>query len=99
MTTPPLTDPEIFCVMCKEPVPLDRLKKRSITCSEKCQKERTAFLHRRVAAKKCRYCMRPATPEEQAAFRRFRKWEREQGVAGNEDKAKTDNEGASSDAL
>ena len=64
---------KIFCVMCKNEVPADRLKRRSITCTDECAKARTRYLHRRVAKKKCRYCMQPATPSEQAMFKAWRR--------------------------
>lgn len=64
---------KIFCVMCKNEVPVERLKRRSITCTDACSKARTRHLHRRVDRKKCRYCMQPSTPEERADFKAWRK--------------------------
>jgi hypothetical protein len=34
------------------------------------------MLRRLLDSRFCRYCSRPATPEEQARFRRWRAWER-----------------------
>jgi hypothetical protein len=64
---------KLFCVMCGTEIPEERLKRRAVTCKEECAKERTRYLHRRTARRKCRYCMQPATPEEQSAFKRWRK--------------------------
>jgi hypothetical protein len=67
----------VHCVVCGRLVPEDRMKKRAITCSSECGKERRNMLRRYfVDSKFCRYCMKPATPEEQARFRRWRAWEK-----------------------
>jgi hypothetical protein len=68
----------IYCAMCTEVVPEDRVRRRSITCGDECAKARTRWLHRRTARRKCRYCMQPATPEEQISYKRWRKAERDQ---------------------
>lgn len=74
-----VNDEKLFCVMCGTEVPIERRKKRSITCGDACKKERTRYLHRRAERTRCRYCSQPCTPEEQASYKRWRKWEREQG--------------------
>lgn len=66
----------VHCLMCAEKVPDGRMKKRAVTCSEECAKERTKQLRRLADLKYCRYCNRPATPEQQASWRRWRAWER-----------------------
>jgi hypothetical protein len=66
----------ICCVICGSNVPEERMKKRAITCSPACGKERSNMLRRLLDSRFCRYCSRPATPEEQARFRRWRAWER-----------------------
>jgi hypothetical protein len=70
-----MTTETLYCVMCGETMSEERKKKRSITCSDSCAKERTRYLHRRVARKKCRYCMQPATPDEIKLFKAWRKSE------------------------
>ena len=68
----------VWCVVCKEPVPDDRKRRRSTTCSKLCAGRRNAYLRARTDAKKCRFCGQPCTPEEKESFRSWRKWMREQ---------------------
>ena len=75
MARAPYVD-KLCCIICGSIIPEDRMKKRAITCSPEHSKERTNMLRRQLDAKRCRYCMRPATPEEQARFRRWRAWEK-----------------------
>lgn len=77
-----VNEDKLFCVMCGTEVPPERRKKRSITCTDECKKARTRYLHRRAERVRCRYCSQPCTPAEQASYKRWRKWEREQGALG-----------------
>src|SRR4051812_24885756 len=72
-----VNEEKLFCVMCSAEVPVERRKKRSITCSDECKKARTKYLHRRAERTRCRYCAQPCTPEEIARFKAWRKWERQ----------------------
>jgi hypothetical protein len=72
-----ISNAKVFCVVDGNEVPHDRVKKRAITCSKECATKRRNYLRNRVDQVKCRYCQQPATPEETARFRRWRKWERE----------------------
>lgn len=66
----------VHCVICGDVLTEERLKKRAITCSPEHSKDRANQLRRMLDAKRCRYCQRPATQEEQARFRRWRAWEK-----------------------
>jgi hypothetical protein len=68
-----LDNVEVFCVVCGTVVPLERKRRRSITCSDGCAKTRGAYLRARVEARKCKYCGVPASLEERAAFKAWRK--------------------------
>lgn len=70
-----LSNARVFCVVCGDDVPPDRVKKRAITCKKECATTRRNYLRSRVDQVKCRYCMQPASPEEAGRFRRWRKWE------------------------
>ncbi len=73
-----IDDMQVFCVMCKTEVPLDRKKRRSVTCSDECAKSRNNYLRERKELRKCKYCGTPSTPEEREDFRR---WRRERKMA------------------
>lgn len=66
---------ESFCVVDKNPIPVDRLKRRAVTCSKTCSKIRTAQLMAVMEQMECKYCRRPSTPEERQAYKRFRRLE------------------------
>ena len=72
-----LSNATVYCVVCGKSVPADRVKMRAISCTKECATIRRNYLRSRVDQAKCRYCMQPATPEETARYRRWRKWERE----------------------
>lgn len=65
----------VFCMNCGEPLPEDRIA-QSTTCQESCAIARKKMLLARRDAKQCRYCQKPSTLEQRAAFMRFRKLER-----------------------
>jgi len=56
-------------------VPEDRVKKGAVTCTPEHAKLRENALRAKRDATECRYCRRPSTPEERAAYSRFRKLE------------------------
>lgn len=63
----------VYCVVCANEVPLERKKKRSVTCSEDHQRIRKNHLRASKELKKCKYCNQPATPEERADFKAWRR--------------------------
>lgn len=63
----------VFCVVCGADVPLERKIKRSITCTAEHAKQRKAQLRARKEAKICKYCDQPATPEQVADFKAWRR--------------------------
>lgn len=64
------------CVVCTNPIPADRLKYGAITCSPEHGKIREAAIRAGKDTKECRYCRKPSTPEDRAAYQRFRKFEK-----------------------
>jgi len=71
---------QLNCVMCPNKIPRDRATRKFVTCSAECAAKRERWIKGRLDATHCRYCMRPSTPDERAAFKRFRAWERKQGI-------------------
>jgi hypothetical protein len=63
----------VFCVVCGADVPLERKKRRSVTCGEDCAKTRNNYLRERKELKRCKYCSQPSTPEERDDYRLWRK--------------------------
>ena len=88
------------CIMCGERIPDERLMRRkdTITCSLVCSKERDKYWRRRRDEKQCRYCQHPATPEEQARYRRWRAWEKKNPPTEAEVQASTITEQENDDA-
>jgi hypothetical protein len=80
------TGVQMRCVVCTNPIPADR-KKDAVTCGKICTKARKDFFRSRIDATSCRYCQRPATPEERARFQAWRRWEK-QGVSEEQSSAK-----------
>lgn len=64
-----------FCVVCTSQIPDERVKKSSVTCKRECADARRRAQRTLQDDRKCRYCSRPSSPEERAAFNRFRKLE------------------------
>jgi hypothetical protein len=65
-----------FCVVCTNELNAERMKFRSVTCSDECQSIRQRLLRKRVDDRECRFCHKPSTPARRDAFKRFKKWER-----------------------
>jgi len=78
------TDKPMHCIVCTNPIPATR-KKDAVTCSPACSGTRKAWQRSRMDQTKCRYCLRPSTPAERAAFNRWRKWEAAQASAAAAD--------------
>jgi predicted nucleic acid-binding Zn ribbon protein len=66
---------EIHCIMCKNPIPPERLSRLGVTCSDACKKARKDYLKNRIENKHCRYCHKPSTPEQRKRFQRWVRWE------------------------
>lgn len=76
-----LDEVPMFCVMCSTEVPLERKRKRSVTCSDDCSKKRGNYLRERKELRKCKYCNQPSTPEERDDFRAWRRDRKAQAKA------------------
>lgn len=68
-------DQETHCVVCGVKVPPERVRFKAITCTPEHAKLRKAQLRAKTDQRECRYCRKPSTVAERAAFQRFRKWE------------------------
>ena len=60
------------CVVCGNFVPPDRLRFKSITCSDACKKARKRAMYVQLESRNCMFCRKPATRGEQALWKRFR---------------------------
>lgn len=65
------------CVIDSVIIPPDRLRFKSVTCSKECGDTYAKIHQKKRDDKGCKYCHRPSSPNARRAFRRFRKWERE----------------------
>jgi predicted nucleic acid-binding Zn ribbon protein len=65
----------LHCIMCKEPIPPERLSRLGVTCSDACKKARKEYLKARIENRHCRYCHKPSTPEQRKRFQRWVRWE------------------------
>ena|ERR1700733_10407557 len=62
------------CIVCTSPVPASRARGRSKdTCSPACHAVRQLYRRFVVQTSKCIACFHPATPEERADFKEWRK--------------------------
>ena len=68
-----LHDLPMHCVVCQKVIPEDRDKRKATTCSPECLTIRKQALRNRMDLKRCRYCLRPSTPQDRAQFNRWRK--------------------------
>jgi predicted nucleic acid-binding Zn ribbon protein len=65
------------CTICGKEIPADHPKpKTTLTCSDECRDTREAWRRAKEDEKRCRYCMKPATPAERSRYRRWRNAER-----------------------
>ena len=71
-------DVVLHCLICTTPVPPERLRFKAITCSEECAILRKNMIRAKHDGSACRYCRKPSTNEQRAAFQRFRKIEKKQ---------------------
>jgi hypothetical protein len=62
------------CIICTEPIPAKRARGRSKdTCGPECHAKLRAYRKWVVQTSKCPNCYHPATPEERADFKAWRK--------------------------
>jgi hypothetical protein len=78
----------IFCVICKKPVPEERVMLKAVTCSTAHTTQLANLRRRKRDAKKCRYCQQPSTLEERKEFKLWRDSNRVE-TRGRKKKAKT----------
>jgi|GEM_PF-3224858 len=71
-------DVVLHCLICTTPVPPERLRFKAITCCEECATLRKNMIRAKHDGSACRYCRKPSTNEQRAAFQRFRKIEKKQ---------------------
>jgi predicted nucleic acid-binding Zn ribbon protein len=62
----------IYCVICKKPVPEDRVMLKAVTCSTAHTTQLANLRRRKRDTKKCRYCQQPSTLEERKLFKLWR---------------------------
>jgi hypothetical protein len=72
---------DVFCVVDSQPVPHDRVKRGSVTCSPQCAKKRRKQQMQLMEQTECKYCRRPATPKERARYKRWRAAENDMAAA------------------
>jgi hypothetical protein len=84
--TDKFTGTTMFCVVCQKPVPETR-QWSAITCSKECSRARKDFARSHQDQTECRYCRRPATPEERARYQAWRRWEKA-GIGEEQSSAK-----------
>lgn len=65
--------PGTFCVWCRNEIPEDRERRRSVTCSDLCKVRIVAHRREKKDFKVCRHCNRPSTPEERVLYQRWRR--------------------------
>ena len=66
---------EFHCIVCTTKIPPEKLKFKATTCSDECARLRKLALRARQDMRECRFCRKPMTMADKAAFQRFRKWE------------------------
>lgn len=72
---PQFLELKTHCVVCTSPVPPERLKYKAITCCDAHARERKLSMRAKQDSRECRFCRKPTTPAEKAAYQRYRKWE------------------------
>jgi hypothetical protein len=70
------TGAQMRCIICGNPIPPER-RRDAVTCSKACSRARDNYVLSRIDMEECRYCRRPATPEDKQRFAKWRKWEKE----------------------
>jgi hypothetical protein len=68
-------DQKFHCIVCTKEIDDDRALRNNITCSEACLTLRKSMQRAKRDAVECRYCKKPSTMEQRAAFTRFRRVE------------------------
>lgn len=65
---------KVHCIICTNPIPPERLRFKSITCSDKCKRERKRMMYVQMESTKCVFCKKPTTRAEQQLWNKFRKF-------------------------
>jgi predicted nucleic acid-binding Zn ribbon protein len=60
------------CVMCPKKIPPER-PKLAVTCSKECTIARKNYWRSKQDMRVCRYCYKPSTPEQRAAYQQWRR--------------------------
>jgi hypothetical protein len=68
-------DVKMHCIVCTKDIDDDRTRRNHITCSDECRATRRSIQRAKRDAVECRYCKKPSTMEQRAAFTRFRRVE------------------------
>lgn len=68
-------DVSMHCIVCTKEIDDERALRNNITCSDECLAVRRSVQRAKRDALECRYCKKPSTPEQRAAFMRFRRIE------------------------
>lgn len=64
---------DAFCILCKAPIPLERLVRRAVTCTKDHARLLRRLRDKLSNSQGCTHCRRPCTPEDRAAWAAFRK--------------------------
>ena len=68
-------DVKMHCIVCTKDIDDERARRNHITCSDECLAKRRSIQRAKRDAVECRYCKKPSTLEQRAAFARFRRVE------------------------
>ena len=83
----------LYCVICREEISANRVKKKAVTCSEAHALELKNRRRRVRDMTRCHFCSRPTTPAERADFLAWRRQRTNQPKRGRP-KTKKAEEGA-----
>lgn len=72
---PQFFEQEFHCIICTQLIPPEKLQFKSITCSDECARLRKLALRTKQDIRECRFCRKPSSLAERAAYQRYRKWE------------------------
>jgi hypothetical protein len=79
-----------FCMVDQKPIPEERERRRSTTCSDECRTRLNEIRREKKDAKVCRHCSKPSTPEERVLFNRWRRETFPQPKKGRPSKKKSE---------
>lgn len=67
-TTKTVLQTQTYCIVDRKPIPEERAKNKSNTCTKECNKLLSQMRRARTDARKCRVCAKPSSPEERKAY-------------------------------